>query len=130
MRRKSDATDRYVGKRVRLFRLAKSWSQTQLAAELDLTFQQVQKYEKGSNRVSVGSLVIIAKALGQPLTAFLPPEAPTKTDEIIVLIDTIQSLRLVQAFNRVASVTARAAMLDLVEQMADKAAMPKPRQVA
>jgi transcriptional regulator with XRE-family HTH domain len=130
MRRQCDATDRYVGKRIRLFRLVKDWSQTQLAAGLDLSFQQIQKYENGSNRVSIGSLVLIAKALGRPLAGFLPAENPTETDALLDLVDTSESLRLLQAFNRVHDVTTRAAVLDLVERMTVKAAMPRPSEVS
>jgi transcriptional regulator with XRE-family HTH domain len=129
-KRRSNATDRFVGRRVRFFRLAKGWSQTRLAAELDLSFQQIQKYENAIDRVSCSNLVVIAKALCQPLTAFFPPENQTETGALFELVDTSQSLRLLRAFNRVASVSTRAAMLDLVEQMADKTAMSRQREVA
>lgn len=56
--------DQYVGKRLRLRRNILRLSQEQLAKKLDLTFQQVQKYEKGANRVGAGRLYIIASVLG------------------------------------------------------------------
>ena len=55
--------DRLVGQRVRLLRLSCRMSQTVLASHLGLTFQQVQKYEKGTNRISASKLVEIARAL-------------------------------------------------------------------
>jgi transcriptional regulator with XRE-family HTH domain len=58
--RSPDGTDVEVGRRIRLQRLAHSMSQTDLANQLGLTFQQVQKYEKGANRVSAGRLQRLA----------------------------------------------------------------------
>ncbi len=61
--RSPDAIDVYVGQRVRAQRVAIGMSQEKLADALGLTFQQVQKYEKGTNRISCSKLVQIAKAL-------------------------------------------------------------------
>jgi transcriptional regulator with XRE-family HTH domain len=58
------AIDLKVGARVRLLRILKGFSQKRLADELGITFQQVQKYEGGSNRISAGRLVAIARLLG------------------------------------------------------------------
>lgn len=59
-----EAVDVHVGHRIRLFRTQAGISQEKLGAELGLTFQQVQKYEKGTNRVSASKLWAIAKVLG------------------------------------------------------------------
>lgn len=56
MRNEPDPTDKHVGSRVRMRRLMLDLSQTQLADALGLTFQQVQKYEKGVNRISASKL--------------------------------------------------------------------------
>ena len=56
--------DRHVGARLRQIRLFRGLSQEKLAAEIGLTFQQVQKYEKGVNRLSAGKLVACASVLG------------------------------------------------------------------
>ena len=58
------AIDRHVGQRVRVARLAKAMSQTGLAEAVGLTFQQIQKYEKGTNRVSASKLYLFAGVLG------------------------------------------------------------------
>ena len=58
------AIDRHVGQRVRVARLAKGMSQTGLADAVGLTFQQIQKYEKGTNRVSASKLFLFAGVLG------------------------------------------------------------------
>jgi transcriptional regulator with XRE-family HTH domain len=68
--KRATATDVLVGQRVQTFRKAAGLSQTDLANEIGVTFQQVQKYENGSNRVAAGRLTQIAKALDIPLTAF------------------------------------------------------------
>jgi transcriptional regulator with XRE-family HTH domain len=64
------ALDRYVGTRVRQRRLEVGMSQEKLGEALGITFQQVQKYEKGTNRVSVSRLHQIAETLGVPLSYF------------------------------------------------------------
>jgi transcriptional regulator with XRE-family HTH domain len=64
------ALDRYVGTRVRQRRLEVGMSQEKLGEALGITFQQVQKYEKGTNRVSVSRLHQIAESLGVPLSYF------------------------------------------------------------
>ena len=58
-----DKTDIEVGRLIRLQRLARSLSQTELANEIGVTFQQVQKYEKGANRISMGRLIRVGRAL-------------------------------------------------------------------
>lgn len=72
--RPRDSTQAYdveFGSRVRLARTIAGMSQSALGAKIGLTFQQVQKYERGANRVTVGRLVDIAKATGQALDFFL-----------------------------------------------------------
>ena len=69
-RRGPDAVDKLVGRNIRVLRLAKGLSQTELADELGVTFQQVQKYEKGTNRVGSGRLLKISGILGVKITDF------------------------------------------------------------
>jgi transcriptional regulator with XRE-family HTH domain len=65
-----DPIDLHVGKKMRLFRTLKGVSQERLARELGVTFQQIQKYERGSNRVSASMLYRAAQALKVPISAF------------------------------------------------------------
>ena len=65
-----DAVDKLVGRNIRVLRLAKGLSQTELADALGVTFQQVQKYEKGTNRVGSGRLLKISAILGVKITDF------------------------------------------------------------
>src|SRR5262245_28897262 len=73
------AVDVMVGKRVRLRRLQLSLSQTDLATKLGLTFQQVQKYEKGTNRISCSRLYEIAAILKVPITFFFSDKVDGRT---------------------------------------------------
>jgi transcriptional regulator with XRE-family HTH domain len=58
-----------VGRNVRVWRMAKGLSQTQLASRLGVTFQQIQKYEVGADRIGTGRLVEVAAILGIPIAA-------------------------------------------------------------
>lgn len=60
----TEAIDKQIGASIRRFRLHRSMSQEALANELGITFQQMQKYEKGMNRVSTSALILICRALG------------------------------------------------------------------
>jgi transcriptional regulator with XRE-family HTH domain len=70
VRNKAYAVDIHVGHHIRLARQMRKMTQGQLAELINLTFQQVQKYERGSNRVAVSTLVLIAQALDVPVTYF------------------------------------------------------------
>lgn len=63
LKMKTEEIDQSIGKRVRDVRKAIGMSQSDLAAELGITFQQVQKYENGKNRISVSALILICSAL-------------------------------------------------------------------
>jgi ribosome-binding protein aMBF1 (putative translation factor) len=66
----NNAIDMHVGKRVRLRRTLLGMSQEQLGAELNVTFQQVQKYERGANRISASRLWDISQILDVPISYF------------------------------------------------------------
>ena len=65
-----DPIDVHVGTRIRTQRLSQSMSQKELGQKLGVTFQQIQKYEKGANRIGAGRLFRIARILSVPLTYF------------------------------------------------------------
>ncbi len=62
--------DQFIGEKIYSLRLAKGLSRQQLADVIEVTHQQLQKYEKGVNRISIGRLVLIAKALGKNIDYF------------------------------------------------------------
>jgi len=66
----ANCADKLVAKRIRTIRLVKGLSQQQIAQALGVSIQQVQKYEKGANRISSGKLYDLAKFLGMPITCF------------------------------------------------------------
>ena len=118
-----NSIDVLVGKRIRLKRLELSISQSQLAEEVGLTFQQIQKYEKGTNRVSCSRLVQIASALEVKLAYFFGQDA--WGDEQPGLLDGIETdripegRRLLSAFMRIGSRSTRAKAIRLLECIAD-----------
>jgi transcriptional regulator with XRE-family HTH domain len=75
------AMDAAVGKHIRAFRNAAGLTQTEVADQIGVTFQQLQKYENGTNRVSAGRLTQIANVLNIPLTAFFEDVIGKRTKE-------------------------------------------------
>ncbi len=76
--RAATALDRYIGARIRGCRSAQELSQEKLAAAIGVTFQQVQKYERGANRVAAATLFRIAKELRVPIAELMPPIDPAR----------------------------------------------------
>jgi len=109
-----DAVDRLVGRNIRIQRLAKGLSQTELATQLGVTFQQVQKYEKGVNRIGCGRLFQIAVDPRGSCHGLLRGKRKSKGRErayarfatVQDLISEPQSFHLVQAFSEINESTA------------------------
>jgi transcriptional regulator with XRE-family HTH domain len=123
MGKKPDPVDMLVGRNIKLHRLAKAMSQEDLAHKLGLTFQQLQKYERGINRVGGGRLFRIATILGIEISAFFEgAERPERTqvDDFspLNLIADPQSFRLAQAFSRITDPEMRRTLVGLVEKIA------------
>jgi transcriptional regulator with XRE-family HTH domain len=122
--RSSILIDQQVGSRVRMRRLMLKLSQTDLADGLGLTFQQVQKYEKGMNRIGAGRLQQIAHILQVPVTFFFetpspnPPPTVAQDQSLANLNDfmaTRDGLTLAKAFMTIGDVRLRRRIVDLVE---------------
>ena len=71
---KANDIDVFVGARLKEFRKAKGISQQKVADSIDITFQQEQKYERGTNRIAAGRLFYLSKVLGVSIEAFFPQE--------------------------------------------------------
>ena len=71
-KKKPNPIDIHVGSRIRLRRTMLGMSQEKLGESLGITFQQIQKYEKGTNRVAPSRLEVIAHACGVPVSVFMP----------------------------------------------------------
>jgi len=112
--------DKLVGRNIRVHRLVRGLTQEGLGEKLGVTFQQIQKYEKGTNRVGSGRLYQIAALLEVPVTAFFEggdsPAALRNSSPLDLLADPV-SLRMVQAFAEIADLKTRRAVLALVESM-------------
>ena len=79
--RETNEVDRFVGERIRLYRSMVGMSQQKLAENLGVTFQQLQKYERGENRIGAGRLMVVAKALDIPITFLLDEEGFSQRHE-------------------------------------------------
>lgn len=129
-RKKPDPVDIFVGNNIRLQRLAAGLSQEKLADELGLSFQQIQKYEKGQNRVGASRMLQIAKALRVPITTFFEGAGEVTVGgsqhvSPVLLLSKPGSYRLATAFALIESSELRSSIIDLVEQIA--AQMPAGR---
>ena len=124
MPKKIDSVDTLVGKNIRLFRLAKGLSQTELGTELGVTFQQVQKYEKGFNRVGSGRLSKISKLLDVPIERFFGSSADTHggtTDMVVTdLLTAPYALRVLKALSKIKDAEVRRSIVTLTETIAER----------
>ncbi|CAN7522290.1 helix-turn-helix domain-containing protein [Rhizobium sp. LjRoot254] len=117
----SDPVDVSVGRQIRLLRQQRDLSQTALADSIGVTFQQVQKYEKGSNRVSASRLVQIAKVLGADVSVFFKGiEMPESNNDNLPSgeLFTRQGLALLKAFHAIKDNRLRLKMLALLQAVA------------
>jgi transcriptional regulator with XRE-family HTH domain len=131
MRKSPDLTDKHVGNRVRMRRLMLGVSQTKLADALGITFQQVQKYEKGANRISASRLQQMSNFLEAPIPFFfegLPSasDRPAKKDGALASSDVFQSLAtseglsLAKSFMQIKRPHLRRRIVSLVESLASR----------
>ena len=113
-----DPIDVKVGARVRMRRKFLGMSQSDLAVRLGVSFQQVQKYERGANRISASMLVRTGKAL-ETTVGWLVDEQTTDpvADGIYPMLLTPGALELLSAYARVGSGASRQALLTLVRAM-------------
>ena len=120
--KQQDPLDIEVGRRVRALRLEKGMSQEKLGNQLALTFQQIQKYENGTNRIGAAKLQRIAQILGVSVSALYPDPVPAgrTSQEVAELIDTGSTLRLLRAYSRMRSPSLQRALTTLVEEIAEK----------
>jgi transcriptional regulator with XRE-family HTH domain len=133
--------DKYVGSRVRMRRIMLGMSQEKLGEALGLTFQQIQKYEKGTNRVGASRIQQISEILQVPVS-FLFEGGPSGTTSgngfsegtspayVSDFLATSEGLALTRAFTRITDAKLRRSIVDLVEQIAAREAAEKAREAA
>ena len=128
-KKQANPVDAHVGHRVRLRRMLIGMSQERLGELLGLTFQQVQKYEKGINRIGAGRLFEVAGILGVPVSFFYedadtsaPSSGFSESGEpppVMEFLASGEGLQLSLAFMRIKDVKVRRRILDLVRSLAD-----------
>ena len=133
--RRANPMDVHVGGRVRLRRMLLGMSQEKLGDHLGLTFQQVQKYEKGVNRIGASRLFELARVLGVPVQFFYD-EAPSGAvshgvapgfaessgeSYVVEFLASREGLELNKAFSRISDPKVRRAITDLVKSLAGDA---------
>ena len=119
-------TDSYVGSRVRIQRKMLGMSQEKLGEQLGITFQQVQKYEKGANRIGASRLQTISQILEVPISYFFPQEPAavggmgenTQSDYISDFMMSSEGIELNRAFAQIKDPKLRRKVIDLVRTMA------------
>ncbi len=134
--KRANAVDLQIGNRVRLRRMLVGISQERLGELLKITFQQIQKYERGTNRISASRLMHIAKVLGVTINYFYdalqladePIETPgfaehsSEEAEMLTFLGTREGIELNRAFQRIADPAKRRAVVELVRTMAGEKA--------
>lgn len=129
----ADPIDLAIGSRLRLRRLAMGFSQETLARSLGITFQQIQKYERGTNRIFASRLFHLARVLRVPVSYFFqgiasegglssgsPSAAPPAEETVQELLGRSDTLKLIQAFNRISDPTVRRQIYALVKSVGDR----------
>jgi transcriptional regulator with XRE-family HTH domain len=140
--RRPNPIDVHVGSRVRFRRMLLGMSQEKLAEKLGLTFQQIQKYEKGINRIGASRLFDLAQVLSVPVQFFyeevpgngagvatLLPQGFAEAgpeNSIVEFLKSRDGLELNKAFVRIQDVKARRAIVDLVRSLANVDTVEEP----
>jgi transcriptional regulator with XRE-family HTH domain len=130
-KKKPNPIDIHVGSRVRLRRNMLGMSQEKLGEALGITFQQIQKYEKGANRVGASRLQAIATVLNVPVSFFFE-DAPgengavirglseeSSTAYVVDFLNSAEGLQLNRAFVKIADPKVRRKIIDLVKSLSD-----------
>lgn len=123
--------DVHVGKRVRMRRLLLGMNQPTLANVLGVTFQQLQKYERGANRVSASRLAAIAEALRVPISYFFADEGPNDSTQTPPsehlssdLMERPETIALIRHYYAIRDETVRQQALATVKALAEALARP------
>ena len=122
----TNSVDAYVAGKLRSYRKQLGLSQADIAKQLGVTFQQIQKYEAGLNRIGAGRLFQLASIYGIPMQDLFPRSAGTadgvkraeKLDEIAGFALSTEGWKLCEAFLRIQDTRQRRIIVSLVQQMA------------
>ena len=115
-----DPIDVEVGRRAKARRQALGLSQESLADALGVTFQQVQKYEKGTNRISASRLIVMSQVLQMPIADFFDDiRDPGPEDPLVAFLSSSEGQQLNRAFARISDAKVRARVIGIVKAIAD-----------
>ena len=125
--RKSGPLDAMVGARIRMLRVNRGVSQTVLAERIGVTFQQVQKYERGANRVGASRLAQIASVLDVSVSEFFESSraGPPGLNSPVHLLAEPDTRRVLEDYARTPSPRVRSCIAKLVESVADRTSATK-----
>jgi transcriptional regulator with XRE-family HTH domain len=133
MKKSTGSVDTVIGSRMRMRRMLIGMTQEKLGELLELTFQQVQKYEKGTNRISASRLVDIARILGVGIDYFYDGLTNDKgkgfadvssPPYVAAFISTPEGLQLMRAFTRIKSAKLRRGIVQLITTIASEEEEP------
>lgn len=127
--------DAHVGSRVRMRRVLIGMSQEKLGEALGITFQQIQKYEKGTNRIGASRMQQISTVMGVPVSYFFEdaPGSDPKgkgfgesvgSDYVVDFLTTSEGLQLNKSFVKISDPKVRRKVVELVSALADRDAKP------
>ncbi len=111
-----------MGKRLRLRRVEMKMSQEELGKKLGVSFQQVQKYEKGVNRLGAWRLQQIATALDVPVTFFYDGDGKAREVDSLLFLDSAFSLRLLRSYSALKNIKVQRQFVALMDAIAASAA--------
>ena len=114
-----DPIDIQVGLRLRLFRKSRGLSQSTLGKHLGISFQQVQKYENGTNRVTPSRLHMISAVLDTPVSRFFDQDTECLQDTASPVLPSKDVVDLVEAYIRLTDPKRKATVMALLESLAD-----------
>ena len=117
MAKRIEPVDRQVGQRVRAYRLAQAMSQTTLGQKVGVTFQQIQKYEMGTNRIGSSRLKRVATVLGVSIGALFGDgeDNQPRHDPLTSMLSQPHAARLLKAFGEIPDDKLRLALVHLAE---------------
>jgi transcriptional regulator with XRE-family HTH domain len=126
-KKQANPIDIQVGNRVRIRRMLIGMSQERLGDLLGLTFQQVQKYEKGVNRIGAGRLYEVSRILNVPIDFFYQgvasepgAPAPEAAPPVLEFVSSGEGLQLSLAFMKIKDIKVRKRVLDLVKSLSEE----------
>lgn len=129
-KKKPNPIDVHVGGRIRLRRNMLGLSQEKLGESLGITFQQIQKYEKGTNRVGASRLQAISNALTVPVSYFFEDAPPVEGQAgfaedneagyVVDFLNSNEGVQLTRAFTKISDPKVRRKIVDLVKSLSDE----------